>query len=148
MSYTPVELRHVRLGPGLLGYRRAAVDRLLADVADSFEHVWSERGELADHVERLESDLARHRELEALLRTTLVSAERAAHELKDHARREAETIVTEARAEARSITSGARAERDLLLLESRRIRGLLQAALKTVAETNGAPAELAEPEAA
>src|SRR5687768_9048294 len=100
MALSPVELRHVRFGRGLLGYRRSSVDRLMAEAIDSFEDVWRSRADLADRAEQLEADLVRYRELESLLRTTLVSAERAAHELKDQARREAELIVAEAQAEA------------------------------------------------
>jgi len=77
MAMTPVEIRHVQLGRSLRGYRRELVDRLLVDVADSFEDVWRERADLADRVEQLELDLVRHKELEGLLRTTLVSAESA-----------------------------------------------------------------------
>src|SRR3954453_15526040 len=83
MAYTPVELRHVRLPRRLFGYRRSTTDRLFEEVADSFEEVWRERGDLADKVEQLENDLVRYRELEALLRTTLVSAERASQEGRD-----------------------------------------------------------------
>src|SRR5256714_15131667 len=103
MAPTPVEIRHIRLGRGLLGYRRAPADRLLEEIAASFEEVWRDRADLSDKVEQLESDLERFRELEALLRTTLVSAERTAAELKTQAMREAELIVDEARAEARSV---------------------------------------------
>src|SRR5438552_3327225 len=118
MAYTPVEIRHVRLARGLLGYGRRAVDKLLTDVSDSFETVWRDRADLADRVEQLETDLVRYRELEQLLHTTLVSAERAAHELRDQARREAVTIVDEARAEARTVTREARTERELLVTEA------------------------------
>ena len=34
MRYTPVELRHVRMGRALFGYRRDDTDRMLEDVAD------------------------------------------------------------------------------------------------------------------
>ena len=60
-------------------------------MTDSFETVWRERADNSDRVELLEGELKRYRELEGLLRTTLVSAERAAHELKDQAKREAST---------------------------------------------------------
>ena len=49
--------------------------------------------------------------VEALLRTTLVSAERASQELKEQARKESELLLTEAHAEARAITRRAHAER-------------------------------------
>jgi cell division initiation protein len=138
MSYTPVEIRHVRLKRGLLGYGKRQVDRLLAEITESFETVWRERADLSDKLELLESDLTRYRELEALLRTTLVSAERAAHELKDQAKREAEVIVQEAQGEARSITRKARGERETLTAEARRLRLLLHAALDALDEAEEA----------
>ena len=101
MALTPVEIRHVRLGRGLLGYRRSATDRLLEEIVDSFEEVWRERAELQDQNERLESDIARYRDLETLLRKTLVTAERSSEELREQARREADVVLAEARVEAR-----------------------------------------------
>ena len=132
MALTPVEIRHVKLGRGLLGYRRAPTDRVLEDIVSSFEEVWRDRADLADKVEQLESDLERFRELEALLRTTLVSAERTAAELKSQAMREAELIVDEARAEARSIVRQAAADNERLEADSARIRALLRSALATL----------------
>jgi cell division initiation protein len=137
MAITPVELRHVSLPRRLLGgYRRPAVERLLEEVVDSFENVWRDRADLADKVEQLESELARHRELEALLRTTLVSAERAAHELKDQAKREAQLALEEAHAEAREILRVAVADRARMQTESRRVRALLRSALDLVEESH------------
>ena len=134
MALTPVEIRHIKLGRSLAGYSRAAVDQLLEDVIDSFEQVWRERADLADKIERLDEDLVRYRELESLLRTTLVSAERASQELKEQARREAELVVTEAHAEARKITRDAVGDLERMRTEARRIRSLLGAALATLAE--------------
>jgi cell division initiation protein len=145
MALTPVEIRHVTLKRGPLGYRRGAVDELLEDIARSFEDVWRERADLRDKVEHLEQDLVRFRELEALLRTTLISAERASHELKAQAKREAELIVGEAHAEARRVTRRAAAERERLLREAERVRAHLQSALAFVArEGDGAGPDRAE----
>jgi cell division initiation protein len=135
MALTPVEIRHLKPPKTFFrGYRRDAVDELLDEVALSFEDVWRERADLADKVEQLESDLVRYKELEALLRTTLVSAEKAAATMKEQAAKEADLIVEEARTEARSITRRARADHDRLLGEVRRMRSLLRAALATVAD--------------
>jgi cell division initiation protein len=135
MALTPVEIKHIRLGRAVVGgYRRSAVDELLEDVAESFEDVWRDRADLADKVEHLEQELVRFRELEALLRTTLVSAERASQELKEQARRESELVLTEAHAEAREITRRARTEREQLFAEARRVRTLLRSALDTLDE--------------
>jgi cell division initiation protein len=132
MPYAPVELRHVRLGRRLFGYRRSDVDHLLEEVAQSFEDVWRERADLADKVEQLEEDLVRYRELETLLRKTLVSAERAAQEVKEQAKREAEAILSEAHAEARGVQRQAVAERERLEADSERVRRALRAALAAV----------------
>ncbi len=132
MSLTPVEIRHLDLKRTPFGYRRGSIDRAIDEIVESFEHVWRERADLSDRVEQLESDMVRYRELETLLRTTLISAERAAHELKDQARKEAELVVSEAHAEARSITREAAAQREHLLTESRRLESMLRSALAMV----------------
>ncbi len=133
MGLTPVEIRHVNLGgPSFLGYRKGAVDTLLEEIVQSFEETWRERGELQDTLEQMENDIARYRDLETLLRKTLVSAERSALELKDQARREAEIVMTEAHAEARLIKQQALTEREHLRGEASRIRSLLRSALAVV----------------
>jgi cell division initiation protein len=134
MAMTPVEVRHLSFSRRPLGYSRESVDSTLEQVAQSFEDVWRERCDLADRVDQLETEIARYRDLESLLRTTLVSAERTAHELKAQAKREAELVLNEAHAEARSITLRARAERERLVLEARRVRTLLRGALENVEE--------------
>jgi cell division initiation protein len=143
MRYTPVELRHVRISRGFFGYRRDETNRMLEDVADSFEEVWSERGELADKLEDTEKQLAEFKEREVLLANTLISAEKAAADAKELARREAELILSEAHHEARSITRTALAQREHLFAEARRIETLLRSALGIVEESSPveAPAE-------
>jgi cell division septum initiation protein DivIVA len=113
VALTPVEIRHIRLGRGFRGYKREPADELLAEIAASFEDVWRERADLSDKVEQLEEDLVRYRELEALLRQTMISAERAG------------------------------AENERLVADSRRVRVQLQMALATIdeAEDEDAPAE-------
>jgi len=147
VALTPVEIRHLKAARSLVGgYKRTAVDALMDEIVASFEDVWRERADLADKVEQLEADLVRYRELEALLRTTLVSAEKSAVSLREQAGREADLIVEEARSEARAITRTARADHDRLVTEVRRMKSLLHSALALVDE--GPPEETAEAEAA
>jgi cell division initiation protein len=143
MALTPVEIRH--LSPpraAFRGYKAGETDRLLEEIAVSFEDVWRERADLADKVEQLETDLVRYRELEVLLRTTLVSAEQASAQTRDQARREAELILGQAHAEAREIQRRALAENERLQQDSRRLRVQLQEALSTFGE----PEQSAAPE--
>jgi cell division initiation protein len=124
MSVSPVEIRHVKLPRAFAGYGRRAVDALLEDIRLSYEDVWRERADGREEIERLESELARYRELEVLLRNALVSAERSADELRAQARREAGVILEEARVKAREIASAAEAERERVRAEIRRLRAL------------------------
>ncbi len=134
MPMTPVEVRHLEMRRGLFGYRAVGVNRAMDDIADSFEAVWRERAELYERVESLETELHHHVELEQLLRSTLVAAERAAQEMRETARREAEVIVTEANAQARHIMRDSLSEKERIQAETRRIRALLRAALIAVEE--------------
>jgi cell division initiation protein len=135
MPLTPVEIRHQQLRRAFpRGYRRADVDRLLNEIADSFEDVWRERADLADQLDELEADAAKHRELETLLRSTLVSAERAAQEMKTQARRESDLIVQEAHAEGRRVAREAVAEKRRLEEDVRRIRAQLRTALEVLGD--------------
>jgi cell division initiation protein len=126
----------------------------MTEVADSFELVWRERADFADRIEALETELKRHQELEGLMRQTLVSAERAAQEVKERATREADLIVNEAHAEARSIKREAIGEKQRLVEEAHRVRGLLRTALEAMddasveekQERRDGPPQAAEPE--
>jgi cell division initiation protein len=146
MALTPVEIRHLTPPRAAFrGYRVAPTDKLLEDIAASFEDVWRERADLADKVEQLEADLSRFRELETLLRTTLVSAEQASAQMRDQARREADLILNQAHAEAREIQRKAVAENERLTSESRRVRSQLAEALAALDEPDAESA--AEPAA-
>jgi len=134
MSYTPVELRHVKVGRSLFGYNRATVEQLIEEVAQSFEATWRERGELAEKVEQLEKQLGEHKRREELLTQTLVAAEQAASDVRERARREADAIIAEAHNEARAIGRSAHAKREQLLAESQRIEAMLRAALGVIEE--------------
>ena len=135
MPLTPVEIRHLELHRAFLrGYSRSGVDKLLTEIADSFEEVWRERADMSDRLDELETEASKHRELEELLRSTLVSAERAAHEMKEQARRESDLIVQEAHAEGRRVTREVAAEKQRLEEDVRKIRALLRTALESLGE--------------
>lgn len=141
MTITPVEIRHVKLRRGLLGYSRAATGELLDQIVQSYEDAWRGRADLEDQVERLEAELARFRDLERLLRDTMMSAERAAESLRADARREYDVLLQEGRLKAREIVAEAESERERLWAEVRRLQAQrgefrlqLQAALERLGD--------------
>src|ERR1700751_782642 len=147
MALTPVEIRHMTPPRTTFGgYRTGPTEKLLEDIATSFEDVWRERADLAGKGEQLEPDLVRFRELESLLRTTLVSAEQASAQLRDQGRREAKLILSEAHGEAREIQRRAVAENERLSQGARRLRAQLVEALGILDEPEPAGAAKPEPE--
>ncbi len=149
MALTPVEIRHMQPPRTMFGgYRRDPTDRLFDEIVASFEDVWRERADLADKVETLQAELVRFRELETLLRATLVSAEQASEQLKGQARREAELILTEAQAQARELQRRAVVDNERLLTATRRLRVQLKEAAAVLDEspeaTEAMPVEEAE----
>jgi len=132
MALTPVEVRHLELRRGLFGFRRSSVESAIDEVATSFESVWRERADLGERVHTLETEVARHVELETLLRATLVSAERAAQDLKEQARRESDLIVQEANAEGRRVLRDAIAQKERVVGETRHIKSMLRSALAVI----------------
>jgi cell division initiation protein len=136
MALTPVEIRHLRPPKTLLGgYRRDPTERLFDEIVASFEDVWRERADLADKVEHLEADLVRFRELESILRATLVSAEKAAEQLREQARREAELVLSEAQAEARELQRRAVIDNERMVMATRRLRAQLTEAAAVLDES-------------
>jgi cell division initiation protein len=124
VTLTPVEIRHITIGRKLLGYDRGTVDDLLDRIVESYESVWRERADLREEIERTESEIGRFKELEVLLRNTLVSAERSADDIRSQARREADLILEEARAKARATTVSAETERERIKTEIRRLKSV------------------------
>src|SRR4051812_9119256 len=122
MTLSPAELRHERPGRGLLGYRRADVDRLLVEATVAYENVWRERAGLTDQGHQPQQELIRHREGEHAMRNALVTAERAADEMRASATRQAELIVRGAEAKSRDLVHEAYAERERVRRETARLQ--------------------------
>jgi cell division initiation protein len=150
MSRTPGEIRTVEIQRAKVGgYQRQEVDELLDEIADTLASVMRERDELSARLEAIDSDAAVHRELEDLLRSTIVSAEQAAQEAKAQARRESDLIVKEAHAESRRITREAAAEKRRIEEEMRDIRARFRAALARLeSDEQPPPAKDQEPKSA
>jgi cell division initiation protein len=142
MAISPAELRHQRPARRLLGYRCAEVDQIMMDATHAFETVWSDRADLEDRVHELEMRLNEVTDTEQALRDALITAQRAADEMRVQASREAETTVREAETRAREIVHKAYAERETvrrevegLRAEEQRFRARLRSLLGTTLQT-------------
>ena len=100
MKVTPLDLRQQRFATVMRGYDRGEVQSFLLEVADDYENALRENDKLRQDVARLEAVLGEHRGQERNLRNTLLSAQKMADEIKDHATQEAGLIVREAEGRA------------------------------------------------
>jgi cell division initiation protein len=100
MFIAPAEVQDQKLKRRFRGYKRASVDKLLQQVVASYAQVWQERDQLRNRVDQLEKELAPLREAEDQLRVILVTAERAASDVRAQAALDAEALLEQARAES------------------------------------------------
>ena len=114
----------------------------MLDATQAFETVWSDRADLEDRVHELEVRLNEVTDTEQALRDALVTAQRAADEMRASASRDADNTVREAETRAREIVHKAYAERETvrrevegLRSEEQRFRARLRSLLGTTLQT-------------
>jgi cell division initiation protein len=100
MKVTPLDLRQSRFKTSMRGYEKTEVTALLEAVADDYENTLRDNDRLRHELSRLEAVLTQHRELEGSLKSTLISAQKVADDLRDTAQAEALRIVREAEGRA------------------------------------------------
>ncbi len=96
MKVTPLDLRQQKFRTVFRGYDQAAVDALLAEVAEDYEHALREADRLQQELVHAEALVNDHREHERNLRNTLLTAQRLADEIREKAEHDARRIVEEA----------------------------------------------------
>jgi cell division initiation protein len=133
MFIAPAEVQDQKLQGRLRRYNKGAVEKLLQDVVASYEQVWQERDQLRGRVEELEKELAPLRDAEHHLSDSLVTAERAAAEVRAEATKDAEELLAHARAESKAQQKEMKARRTRLKNEVDRLEMVereLQASLR------------------
>lgn len=139
MKVTPLDLRQAKLRVVMRGYDRNEVDALLNEVADDYEQALRESDRKHQELQRLEAVIAEHREHERNLRNTLLTAQRLADEIREHAEQESRRIVEEAESRAEMIfqqtqnrLEDVQREIDGLKLKRRDVETTLQSTIATL----------------
>ena len=96
MKVTPLDLRQQRFRQAFRGFDRAEVTSLLNEVAEEYETALLEVDRLRQELARMEERLSEHREQEKNLRSTLMTAQKLADDIKLTAERQAQGILREA----------------------------------------------------
>ncbi len=139
MRIAPLDLRQQRFKVVFRGFDRTEVLAFLSEAADDYEQALREIDRLRQELARLDAIVAEHREREANLRNTLLTAQRLADEVKEAAQAEAKLIVREAEGRASLVLEKAQnrleeIERDIneLRLRRRQVEGSLEASIQAL----------------
>jgi cell division initiation protein len=139
MRVAPLDLRQQRFKTALRGFDKTEVVALLTEAADDYEHALREVDRLRQDLTRVESLLGEHRDREANLRNTLLTAQRLADEIKDAAQNEAKLIIKEAQGRADLLLQKAQIrleeiERDIneMRLRRRGVESSLEASIQSL----------------
>jgi cell division initiation protein len=100
MRVTPLDMRQQRFGTVMRGFDKTEVVAFLTEAADDFEQTLRELDRVRQELNRTEALLSEHREREANLRNTLLTAQRVADEIRAAAEQEARRIMREAEGRA------------------------------------------------
>ena len=100
MKVTPLDLRQQRFQTVMRGYDRGEVNAFLAEAAEDYETSQRENDRLRQELAKAEAVLNEHRGQEKNLSSTLMTAQRLADEIREHAQQEAARIIREAEGRA------------------------------------------------
>ena len=139
MRISPLDLRQQRFRTAMRGYDRTEVVAFLTEAADDYEHALREIDRMRSDLARMEALLGEHREREANLRNTMLTAQRLADEIKDAAQNEGKLIVREAQGRADLLIQKAQGRLDEidreineLRLRRRDVEGSLEASIQAL----------------
>jgi cell division initiation protein len=139
MRIAPLDLKQQRFRTQLRGFDRTEVVAFLTEAADDYEHALREIDRLRQDLVRQEALLGEHRDREANLRNTLLTAQRLADEIKESAHTESKLIIREAQGRADLLLQKAQGrleevERDIneLRLRRRDVEGSLEGSIQAL----------------
>ena len=96
ISVTPLDMRQAHFATSMRGFDKNEVTTFLQEAAEGFDLAMRENERLRMEIVRLEASLNQFRELEGSLKTTLMSAQKIADDMRETAEKEAQRILREA----------------------------------------------------
>ena len=112
LAVTPLDLRQAKFNASLRGFDRSEVTTFLLEAADGYDQALRENERLRHDLLRLEASISQYRELETSLKSTLMTAQRVADEMRESAAQEAARIIREAEGRADLLLQKAQARQE------------------------------------
>src|SRR5262245_48470230 len=142
MNVSPLDLRQQRFRRVVRGFDPVEVTSLLVAVADDYEAALRETDRMRHDLIRMEAALNEHREHERSLKSTLLTAQRLADDIKANADEEAKRIIAEAQGRSDILLEKTQArledvqrEIDGLKLKRKDVETSIEATIQTLRNT-------------
>ena len=100
MKISPMDIQRQEFARVMRGYDREEVRTYLNIVAEEVAALQRERDSLDQQVQNMQGLLDEHRQREAILKNTLLTAQRVSEEIREVARKQSENVVKEAEMQA------------------------------------------------
>jgi cell division initiation protein len=141
-SVTPLDMRQAKFASAMRGFARAEVTAFLEEAAADYEHALRDNERLRQQIAGLEASITQYRELEGSLKTTLMSAQKIADDMRENAQQESARILREAEGRADLLMQRAQQraediqrEIDGLRLKRREVQTNLEACVSALQHT-------------
>ena len=142
INITPLDMRQARFTTSLRGFDKADVTSFLQEAAEGFDQALRENERLRIEIVKLETSLTQFRDLEGSLKTTLMTAQKTADNMRDTAQKEAERVIREAEGrvelmmqKAQAKTEDVEREIDGLRIKRREAEASLEATIAALNNT-------------
>ncbi|HVR70420.1 MAG TPA: DivIVA domain-containing protein [Vicinamibacteria bacterium] len=100
MKISPMDIQRQEFARVMRGYDREEVRTYLNIVAEEVAALQRERDSFDQQVQNMQGLLDEHRQREAILKNTLLTAQRLSEEIREVARKQSESVVKEAELQA------------------------------------------------
>jgi cell division initiation protein len=112
LAVSPLDLRQAKFNTSMRGFDRTEVTAFLLEAADGYDQALRENERLRHDVMRLEASISQYREMEGSLKSTLMSAQKVADDMRENANQEAARILREAAGRADLLMQKAQARHE------------------------------------
>ncbi|HOV78467.1 MAG TPA: DivIVA domain-containing protein [Bacillota bacterium] len=117
---TPLDIQRKEFRKAFRGYSEEDVDSFLDRVIQDYENLLRENHELKEKLALADQQMGRYREIEEVLKNTMIIAQKNADELRQNTEREIRVLMDQARIEAEQLSREAEQEATAVLQEAKR----------------------------
>jgi cell division initiation protein len=139
MKTTPIDIRQKQFKVKFRGFDIHEVDSFLEEMADTFEVMQRQIGNLNDKIHRLELENQGYKEREDTFKRAILNSQEVLEQIKDNAHKSAEIIIADAEVKAEKILNRAHNRLSQLhedITELKRQRLQIEVQIRSIIETH------------